>query len=377
MSDALLELAKSLIDKPSVSPDDAGCQQIIAARLTQLGFTVQHLPFGKVDNLWAIHGNGEPVFVFAGHTDVVPPGPLNQWISPPFQATVRDDFLYGRGAADMKTAIAAMIVACENFLATHPQHPGSIAFLITSDEEDKAIDGTKKVVEHLIAQKQKINWCLVGEASSEKQLGDVIKNGRRGSLSGNLTIYGKQGHIAYPERTENPIQRALPALQELSATKWDQGNEYFPATQFQMSNIHGGTGATNVIPGELNVFFNFRYSSESTAAELQKKVEAVLNKHALNYSLTWEHSGEPFLTKEGLLTQTAQAVIQIVTGTKAILSTGGGTSDGRFIAAMQCEIIELGVCNTSIHQINEGIAVQDLLNLEKIYYALLCRLLLK
>jgi succinyl-diaminopimelate desuccinylase len=368
MSDsATLALAKALISRSSVTPEDAGCQQLLAERLHVQGFRIQHLRFGLVHNLWARRGTEAPLFVFAGHTDVVPPGPLPQWQNNPFEPTVRDGKLYGRGAADMKGSLAAMVVATEQFLQRNPKHKGSIGFLLTSDEEGPAVDGTIKVVQHLLANHERIDWCLIGEPTCTHKTGDVIKNGRRGSLSGVLTVYGQQGHVAYPHLADNPVHRAAPALAELSATQWDQGNDHFPATTFQISNIHAGTGADNVIPGELKVHFNFRYSTATTYTELQQRVESLLSRHKLNYQLNWTLSGEPFLTARGELIDAVSQAIKDETGIKTELSTAGGTSDGRFIAPTGAQVVELGPVNATIHKINECVQIDELEQLTAIY----------
>lgn len=374
-SNPTLELTQKLIQAASVTPDDAGCQLLLASHLKALGFSIEALRFGEVDNLWARRSAAQPLLVFAGHTDVVPTGPLAQWTSPPFTPTIRDGFLYGRGAADMKSSLAAMVVACENFIRQFPKHQGSIAFLITSDEEGPAINGTRKVMEYLQTRGEKLTWCIVGEPSSEQTLGDTVKIGRRGSLNGHLKIYGTQGHIAYPHLAENPIHRSLTALSLLCNSHWDDGLENFPATSLQISNIHSGTGATNVIPGDLEVLFNFRFSPAVTAEQLQQKVTAILNQQQLHYDLTWKLSGGPFLTASGKLLDAASAAIQEITGLTPQLSTGGGTSDGRFIAPTGCEVIELGPCNASIHQIDEHVRVDDLTRLAKIYEHILVKLL--
>jgi succinyl-diaminopimelate desuccinylase len=370
-----LELSKQLIARPSVTPEDAGCQALLAERLARLGFRIENLRFGEVDNLWAQRGDSGPLFVFAGHTDVVPPGPLEAWWFPPFEPTVQDGILYGRGSADMKSSLAAMVTATERFVAAHPEHAGSIGFLITSDEEGPAVDGTVRVIEWLLARDQNIDWCLVGEPSSTEKLGDVIKNGRRGSLGATLTVHGKQGHVAYPHLARNPIHEFAPALQELVRLEWDQGNEFFPPTTFQVSNIHAGTGATNVIPGELGVLFNFRFSTEVTENELREKVEAVLDRHQLDYDIEWNLSGQPFLTAEGELVDATKSAVQDVCGYAPQLSTSGGTSDGRFIAPTGAQVVELGPLNATIHQVNEHVAVADLELLAKIYEGILVRLL--
>lgn len=372
---ATLALTKQLIAEPSVTPDDKHCQTLLAERLQAIGFTIEAFHFGQTKNIWARKGTTEPVLCFAGHTDVVPSGPVEKWTSPPFEPTEREGKLYGRGAADMKTSIAAFVTACERFVAQHPQHQGSIALLITSDEEGDAHDGTTKVVDALQARDEKIDYCIVGEPTAVNQLGDTIKNGRRGSLSGNLVIKGKQGHIAYPHLAKNPTHLFAPALAELVAMEWDQGNAYFPPTGFQISNIHAGTGATNVIPSTLTVQFNFRFSTESTESSLKQRVHAVLDKHGLDYDLTWSLSGQPFLTEAGRLTEVAQQAIAEVCGVEAELSTSGGTSDGRFIKAIARELIELGPVNASIHQIDEHIELAAIPQLSAIYEAMLKRLL--
>ncbi len=372
---ATLALTKQLIAEPSVTPDDKHCQTLLAERLQAIGFTIEAFHFGQTKNIWARKGTTEPVLCFAGHTDVVPSGPVEKWTSPPFEPTEREGKLYGRGAADMKTSIAAFVTACERFVAQHPQHQGSIALLITSDEEGDAHDGTTKVVDALQARDEKIDYCIVGEPTAVNQLGDTIKNGRRGSLSGNLVIKGKQGHIAYPHLAKNPTHLFAPALAELVAMEWDQGNAYFPPTGFQISNIHAGTGATNVIPSTLTVQFNFRFSTESTESSLKQRVHAVLNQHGLDYDLTWSLSGQPFLTEAGRLTEVAQQAIAEVCGVEAELSTSGGTSDGRFIKAIARELIELGPVNASIHQIDEHIELAAIPQLSAIYEAMLKRLL--
>ena len=372
---ATLALTKQLIAEPSVTPDDKHCQTLLAERLQAIGFTIEAFHFGQTKNIWARKGTTEPVLCFAGHTDVVPSGPVEKWTSPPFEPTEREGKLYGRGAADMKTSIAAFVTACERFVAQHPQHQGSIALLITSDEEGDAHDGTTKVVDALQARDEKIDYCIVGEPTAVNQLGDTIKNGRRGSLSGNLVIKGKQGHIAYPHLAKNPTHLFAPALAELVAMEWDRGNDYFPPTGFQISNIHAGTGATNVIPSTLSVQFNFRFSTESTESSLKQRVHAVLDQHGLDYDLTWSLSGQPFLTEAGRLTEVAQQAIAEVCGVEAELSTSGGTSDGRFIKAIARELIELGPVNASIHQIDEHIELAAIPQLSAIYEAMLKRLL--
>ncbi len=374
---ATLDLAMELIARPSVTPEDAGCQDLMIARLEKLGFEIERLRFGEVDNLWARRGKDAPLFVFAGHTDVVPTGPLEQWDSAPFQPEIREGYLYGRGSADMKGSLAAMVTACERFLANHRNHEGSIAFLITSDEEGPGIDGTRKVIETLMERGEAIDWCLVGEPSSTQQVGDVVKNGRRGSLGGRLIVHGTQGHIAYPHLARNPIHLFAPAMAELCARQWDQGNAFFPPTSFQISNIHAGTGADNVIPGSLEVLFNFRYSTETTDEQLRETVEAVLTRHGLEYDLTWKLSGAPFLTPPGALVDAVQEAIQEVTGLTTRLSTDGGTSDGRFIAPTGAQVAELGPVNATIHKINECVRAKDLDQLSLIYERILHKLLTK
>ncbi|MCO6413875.1 MAG: succinyl-diaminopimelate desuccinylase [Thiogranum sp.] len=374
MSDTV-ELARQLISCPSVTPEDAGCQQIMAERLAAIGFSIENLPFEDVSNFWARRGTQGPLLAFAGHTDVVPPGPRDQWQSDPFTPEIRDGMLYGRGAADMKGSLAAMVTACEDFVAAHPDHKGSIGFLITSDEEGPSINGTVKVVQHLQARGETIDWCLVGEPSSRERLGDVIKNGRRGSLNGKLRIRGKQGHVAYPHLAANPIHLAAPALAELAAIEWDQGNDHFPPTTFQISNIHGGTGAENVIPGDLDIMFNLRYSTQLTEQAIRERVQRLLDTHQLNYTLDWRLSGEPFLTPAGELVDAARAAIREVAGIETELSTSGGTSDGRFIAPTGAQVMELGPLNATIHQVNECVAAEDVERLADIYRKILDRLL--
>ncbi|MEY2864124.1 MAG: hypothetical protein RLY58_1831 [Pseudomonadota bacterium] len=372
---ATLDLTLDLIRRPSVTPIDADCQTVMAERLAAIGFVIEKMRFGDVDNLWARRGSTAPVLCFAGHTDVVPTGELTRWHSDPFLPEIRDGKLYGRGTADMKSALAAMVVACERFVAEHPQHQGSIAFLITSDEEGPSINGTVKVIETLEARQEKITWCLVGEPSSTTQLGDVIKNGRRGSLNGILTVKGKQGHVAYPHLADNPIHRAAPALSALTAEVWDQGNAFFPATSFQISNISAGTGANNVIPADLTAVFNFRFSTEVTAEQLKARTHALLDQHGLSYDLAWSLSGQPFLTAEGELVAAAQQAIRDVVGIETELSTSGGTSDGRFIAPTGAQVLELGVLNATIHQIDEHVNVAELDPLTDIYQSIITRLL--
>ncbi len=374
-----LELACELIRQPSITPNDKGCQQLLIERLAGLGFQAEQLPFtdhhGTVDNLWLRRGHSAPLFVFAGHTDVVPPGPTDAWQFPPFDPTVHEGFLYGRGAADMKGSIAAMVTAIERFLAHHGDHQGSIALLITSDEEGPATCGTVRVIETLEARGEKIDWCLVGEPSSTKKLGDIIKNGRRGSLNGHITIKGVQGHVAYPQLADNPIHRAMPALTELTNMVWDQGNSHFPPTSFQISNMQAGTGATNVIPGTLSLDCNFRFCTEQTAEQLQHKVETLLTNHQLDYQIDWQLSGQPFLTASGALVNATQEAVQKVCGYASELSTGGGTSDGRFIAPTGAQVIELGPCNDTIHKVNERVKADDLDVLSTIYQHILSSLL--
>ena len=376
MTDSLvLSLAKELIARPSVTPADEGCQQLMADFLAPLGFKIEPMVFHDTTNLWARKGTIGPLFCFAGHTDVVPPGPASKWNTPPFEPTIIDGVLYGRGAADMKGSIASMLAAVQRFVADHPDHDGSIAFLITSDEEGPFINGTPKVIETLEARQEKITWCLVGEPSSTNQVGDVVKNGRRGSLTGDLTVYGVQGHVAYPHLAENPVHLAMPALAELAAKQWDQGNAFFPATSFQIANINAGTGASNVIPGELQVQFNFRYSTELTDTQIKQQVIELLERHGLRYELKWTLSGQPFLTGSGKLVEATQNAIKAVTGRTTELSTSGGTSDGRFIAPTGAQVVELGPINATIHKVNECVNVADLETLSDIYYSMMQQLL--
>jgi succinyl-diaminopimelate desuccinylase len=375
MSSATFELARELISRASVTPNDAGCQEILRQRLARLGFVAEPMRRGEVDNLWARRGSRAPLICFAGHTDVVPTGPLDQWQSDPFTPTVRNGLLYGRGAADMKSSLAAFITAIEGFLSEHPDHPGSIALLVTSDEEGVAANGTVKVVEALRARGEKIDYCIVGEPSSASTLGDTIKNGRRGSLSGELLVRGIQGHIAYPLQSRNPIHQFAPALAELAAAEWDPGNEHFPPTTWQVSNIGAGTGASNVTPGELKVSFNFRFSTASTVESLKSRVHAILDRHGLDYAVDWSLSGNPFLAARGRLVETLTRAVVHVTGQRPQLSTAGGTSDGRFIAEICPEIVELGPVNASIHKLNEHIAIADLDALSQIYQQVLTDLL--
>lgn len=369
-----IELAQQLIRIKSVTPNDNGCQQLIADYLKPLGFDTEHLPFGEVSNLWSTTAGDGPLLVFAGHTDVVPPGPAEQWSYPPFDAAIDDGYLYGRGAADMKSSIAAMMVACKRVLDKH-SIKGRIGFLITSDEEGPAVDGTVKVVDHLVLQKQQIDWCIVGEPTSTRLLGDIVKNGRRGSLNGQLTVRGKQGHVAYPHLAANPVHLFASALKDLTTESWDNGNEFFPPTTFQVSNINAGTGVENVIPGELTCRFNFRFSTQVTAHELQTRVEKILKSHHLDCELTWRLSGEPFITGRGKLVEATAASIKKICGYSTELSTSGGTSDGRFIAPTGAEVLELGPVNETIHQIDECVSCNDLNLLTDVYENILIELL--
>ncbi|MFT7243234.1 MAG: succinyl-diaminopimelate desuccinylase [Candidatus Azotimanducaceae bacterium] len=364
----MLDLTRRLIGAKSVSPEDAGCQKIIGDYLAELGFNNEPLPFGDVSNLWSTHGKGAPYFVFAGHTDVVPSGPEQDWHSLPFEPTERDGELFGRGAADMKGSLAAMLTATKSFFLNGGRdHAGTIAFLITSDEEADAFDGTKRVMATLKDRGIDLDWCLIGEPSSSEKLGDMVRNGRRGSLHGQLTVHGIQGHVAYPLSASNPIHRFAPALVALTSEVWDEGNSYFPPTSMQVSNIHGGTGVTNVIPGELQVIFNFRYSTESTQASLAERTEAILDQHGLDYTLDWQLSGVPFLTQAGELIPAVQQAILSQTGLTTELSTAGGTSDGRFIAPTGTQVVELGPINATIHKVNESVNIRDLGTLRRIY----------
>jgi len=376
MSD-VLDLTCDLIRCASVTPDDAGCQAMIAARLAQAGFRVRHLRFGEVDNLWATHGDGGPTLAFLGHTDVVPTGPVEAWRFDPFEPTVVDGVLYGRGAADMKGSVAAMVVALEAFVAAHPGHPGRVGLLLTSDEEGPTnLDGVRRVAEQFRAEGERIDWCVVGEPSSMARLGDLIRVGRRGSLSGTLTVRGVQGHVAYPEKAKNPIHAFAPALAELAAERWDEGNADFPPTSFQVSNLNAGTGATNVIPATLTALFNFRYSTASTADGLKARTEAILVRHGLDYALDWNLSGEPFLTPPGgRLREVVAEVCRELAGVAPEESTGGGTSDGRFIAPLGAEVVELGPVNATIHKVDECVAVADLERLPLLYRAIAQRLI--
>ena len=374
MSDTL-ELTKDLISRPSVTPEDEGCQALIAERLSKIGFKIEHMRFGETDNLWARRGTSGPLFTFAGHTDVVPTGPEENWKFPPFEPTIEDGMLYGRGTADMKGSVACMVTACERFIAEHPDHSGSIAFLITSDEEGPAHDGTVKVIETLEARNEKIDWCLVGEPSSTNKVCDVIKNGRRGSIGCTLKVKGKQGHVAYPHLAKNPIHEFAPVLKILTETEWDQGNEFFPPTSFQVSNIHSGTGATNVIPGECEVVFNFRFSTAITDSEIRERVETLLNEHGVQYEIDWALSGQAFLTERGELVNAAQKAIKDICGFETELSTAGGTSDGRFIAPTGAQVVEIGPLNATIHQVDECVAVKDLDIVSNVYEKMLFNLL--
>lgn len=364
----VITLAKDLIARPSVTPEDFGCQKLMAARLTDLGFSNETMIFEDTTNLWSIRGTTEPVFCFAGHTDVVPAGNLELWHTPPFEPTIIDGMLFGRGAADMKGSLAAMIIATERFVAHHPDHHGSIAYLITSDEEGPFINGTTRVIDTLEARDEKIDYCIVGEPTSSNKVGDVVKNGRRGSISGELTIHGKQGHVAYPEHVKNPIHLAMPALAELSQMHWDHGNQYFPETSFQLSNVESGTGATNVVPGHLTAWFNLRFSTELNFQNIMDKIDAVLTEHQLEYEIQWTFNGKPFITEPGTLVDSTVKAIKSVTGIDTELSTSGGTSDGRFIAPTGAQVIELGPCNATIHQVNESVSCDDLISLVDIYY---------
>ena len=370
-----LELAKSLISQASVTPDDNGCQSIMIERLKKIGFEIHPLRFGDVDNFWATRGNSGPIFAFAGHTDVVPAGNEDAWNTAPFEPTIKGDYLYGRGAADMKGGLASMVTATENFVQDNPDHNGTIAFLITSDEEGVAINGTVKVMDYLDENDTKIDYCLLGEPSSTSITGDVIKNGRRGSLNGVINVNGQQGHVAYPHLAKNPIHFIAPALNDLCLQEWDSGNEYFPATSFQISNFHSGGGVTNVVPGEAKVMFNFRYSTETTKEELMAKVHEILDNHNIDYTLDWHHSGNPFLTPVGDLVSACVSAIEETKDITPELSTSGGTSDGRFIAKEGTQVVELGPVNATIHQINESILVKDLEDLSSIYTKVLTRIL--
>jgi succinyl-diaminopimelate desuccinylase len=370
-----LDLTCDLIARPSVTPEDHGCQTLMASRLAAVGFRTETLQFGGVTNLWARRGDAAPLLCFAGHTDVVPSGPLEEWRSDPFKPVIRDGVLYGRGAADMKSGLAAMVTATEEFVGAHAGHRGSIAFLITSDEEGPSVDGTKRVVEVLRERREKIDWCVVGEPSSDKAVGDTIKIGRRGSLSGRLTVHGVQGHVAYPQLAENPVHTLAPALAELTSRIWDSGDEFFQPTTFQISNLNAGTGAPNVIPGELKARFNLRYSPVQTVDALKKTVEDILTRHGVRYTLEWYVSGEPFYTPPGELSAAAVEAVRAITGAAPKLSTGGGTSDGRFIAPLGAQVIELGVTNATIHKVNECVRIEEIDLLHRMYRGLLARLL--
>ena len=375
MSD-VLALTRDLIARPSVTPDDAGCQALISERLAKAGFRCEQIDFGAVKNLWATHGQGGEVLCFLGHTDVVPPGPREAWASDPFEPSERDGHLYGRGAADMKGSVAAFVVALEQFVAAHPRHPGTIALLLTSDEEGDAIDGVRRVAEHFRRSGQPIHFCVTGEPSSKERLGDLLRVGRRGTLSGSLTVRGIQGHVAYPEKARNPIHQAMPALAELCARRWDEGYPEFPASSFQISNIHAGTGANNVIPGHCEVVFNFRYNPGWQAEALEAEVQAALDRHGLEYDLRWHRGGEPFRTGEGRLRAAARGVMQELCGVVPEENTGGGTSDARFIAPLGAEVVELGPINASIHKVDERVALAELERLPTLYRAIAERLLL-
>jgi len=372
---AIVELTADLIRRASLTPDDAGCQPLIAERLARAGFAIEQLRYGDVDNLWATHGTGDPVLVFLGHTDVVPPGPLDAWTSPPFEPTLRDGRLYGRGAADMKSGVAAMTLALEDFVRTNPRHRGTIALLVTSDEEGIGKDGVRRVADEFRRRGQRIDWCVVGEPSSREKLGDLIRVGRRGSLTGRMHVRGVQGHVAYPDRAKNPIHMLAPALAELAATRWDDGNDAFPPTSFQISNLNAGTGADNVIPGALDAVFNFRFGTASSATSLRERVERILKGCGVDATVDWWLSGEPFLTREGPLREAVVAAIGEHCGTAPEASTGGGTSDGRFIAPLGAEVVELGPVNASIHKIDESVALDELERLPHLYLSIAERLL--
>lgn len=369
-----LKLAMDLISRPSVTPEDAGCQEVMIQRLERLGFHIESMPFGDVKNFYAKRGTSGPNLCFAGHTDVVPTGPEEEWKVPPFAPEIIDGMLYGRGAADMKGSLASMITAVENFVTAYPDHSGQISFLITSDEEGPFVDGTTRVVDTLMERNETVDWCIVGEPSSTNTLGDIIKNGRRGSFSGNLTVHGKQGHVAYPHLAENPIHLAAPALTELANTHWDNGNDFFPPTSFQVSNIQAGTGATNVVPGKLNTQFNFRFSSELDFDTLKARVIEILDKHELRYDVEWTYNGLPFLTRPGELVDAITTAVQDTVGITPELSTSGGTSDGRFIAKMGTQVVELGPINATIHQLNECVDAESLNQLSRIYEGILINL---
>ncbi len=362
-----LSLAMELISRPSVTPRDGGCQELIADRLSKLGFDCQTMGFGEVTNLWARRGNDAPLFAFLGHTDVVPAGPESEWQSPPFEPILRDGNLCGRGAADMKGSIAAFVTALERFAANHPGHQGSVGVLLTSDEEGDAVNGTVKVVEKLRRRGEQIDWCLVGEPSSRARIGDVVKNGRRGSLTGRLTVLGRQGHVAYPDQVLNPVHAFARSFAELADTVWDQGNADFPPTSFQVSNVSAGTGAENVVPGRLEACFNFRYSTETTAQALMERVRSVLERHGLQHDIRWSHGALPFLTRKGALVDAVKTSVRELTGAESALSTEGGTSDGRFVAPTGAEVVELGPVNATIHKIDEHVRTEDLELLSRIY----------
>ncbi|PLR48170.1 succinyl-diaminopimelate desuccinylase [Chimaeribacter arupi] len=374
MTCPVIDLAQQLIKRPSLSPDDAGCQAIMIARLKALGFTIEPMNFGDTQNFWAWRGEGKTL-AFAGHTDVVPVGDESRWINPPFEPTIRDGMLFGRGAADMKGSLAAMVVAAERFVAANPHHRGRLAFLITSDEEANATYGTVKVVEALMARQERLDYCLVGEPSSTERVGDVVKNGRRGSMTANLHIHGVQGHVAYPHLADNPVHRALPALAELAATEWDQGNEFFPPTSMQIANVQAGTGSNNVIPGEFFVQFNFRFSTELTDELIKQRVQALLEKHQLRYTIEWKISGQPFLTARGELVDAVVRAVQHYSEISPKLETTGGTSDGRFIAQMGAQVVELGPVNATIHKINECVSAADLQLLSRMYQRIMDQLI--
>ena len=370
-----LNLTKELISKKSITPLDVGCQDLLISHLELLGFTIEKMAYGNVSNFYARKGHEAPLLVFAGHTDVVPPGPETKWSSPPFEPTIKNDRLYGRGAADMKASLAAFIVSIEEFLAENKDHKGSIGLLITSDEEGIAVDGTVKVIEALKNRKEKIDFCIVGEPTCVSKLGDTVKNGRRGSLSAKLKVKGIQGHIAYPELIKNPIHEVAPAIDDLVKTIWDEGNEYFPKTSWQISNINGGTGATNVVPGDVEILFNFRYSSASTADMLKSRFIEILNKHQLDYDIDWEHSGEPYLTEKGTLVDVLSDAVKEISGVRPTISTTGGTSDGRFISKLCDQVVEFGPINESIHKINENVSVNDIETLKDIYKLTISKIL--
>ncbi len=378
MSESLvLQLAKDLISRKSVTPEDAGCQQMIIERLEKLGFTCETMVFEDTTNLWARRGNTAPLFCFAGHTDVVPVGKIEDWDTAPFTPTIIDGFLHGRGAADMKGSIASFLVALENFIHKYPDHQGSIALLITSDEEGPFINGTTRVIDTLEARNEKIDWCIVGEPSSTNKLGDIVKNGRRGSLTGDVIVKGIQGHVAYPHLAENPIHKLAPALTELSQVEWDKGNDYFPATTLQVTDIRGGAGASNIVPGDVSCQFNLRYSTELTADKIKERILAIFAKHKLNYDISWVHSGQPFLTEPGDLLNAIEGAIFSVCGYETELSTSGGTSDGRFIAPTGAQVVELGPLNATIHKVNECVKISDIEQLADVYEITLYNLLVK